>query len=379
MPRNIIVVDPAFRTRLAELRAERGLSLRALGVLAHYSHTHISDLEHGDKRPLPDVAAALDRALDAGGALAALVSTEPGTDGLDPDAVDRLAAVARRPRTVDPATVESLAVLLAGQRRMEDLVGSAPVIEVVRAQLVLVEQLASEARGTVRDPVVRIAAQWAQFGGWLSAACGEHGQARRWYATALEWATEADDTDMISTALNMRGHLAWLAGEIGPVIGLSAAAGRLPASPGTRALAAQQEARGQALAGDADATDRLLDRAGVLAAAATEHPEDEPPWIYFHGENYLRLQRGLAYRYLGRHAAAVDLLTDGLAAVAPDVRRSDWVGAYVYQLGAAQLDAGDREAAAAAADELDELYATTAASRLATLASALRRRLAVVS
>jgi transcriptional regulator with XRE-family HTH domain/tetratricopeptide (TPR) repeat protein len=379
MARQIIVVDPLFTRRLAELRAQRGLSVRDLAALTHFSHTHVWELERGRKQPLPDVAAKLDQALDADGMLAALVTTAPGTDDLDADAVDRLRVVAGKPRTVDAAVVDSLTVLLAAQRRMEDSIGSAPMLAVVRAQLVVVECFASEARGPIRVPVVEIAAQWAQFLGWLNATSHEQERAKRWYATALEWATEVADTNMIATALNMRGHLAWLAGEIGPVIGLSHAAGRLPASAGTRSLALQQEARGQALAGDADATDKLLDRAVDLATAAAAHPEDEPPWIYFHNSAYLQLQRGLAYHYLGRHTQAIDLLTDGLARTAPEVRRSEWIGAYLYQLGTAYLAAGEREAAEAVYAELRDLHTATGARRLARLAAALRSRLTAVS
>jgi transcriptional regulator with XRE-family HTH domain len=64
----------AFGQRLAELRTERGLSLRQLGVLVHYSSSHLHDLEHGAKLPTLASAAKLDDALDGGGQLAALAT-----------------------------------------------------------------------------------------------------------------------------------------------------------------------------------------------------------------------------------------------------------------------------------------------------------------
>jgi transcriptional regulator with XRE-family HTH domain len=48
--------DTAFGRRLAELRAERGLSLRQFGDLAHYSRSHLHDLEHGVRQPTPNTA-----------------------------------------------------------------------------------------------------------------------------------------------------------------------------------------------------------------------------------------------------------------------------------------------------------------------------------
>src|SRR5436305_11499322 len=67
----------AFGRRLAELRAERGLSLRALGELAHFSRGYLWDLEAGTKLPSPSSAARIDQARSAGGQLATLASAAP--------------------------------------------------------------------------------------------------------------------------------------------------------------------------------------------------------------------------------------------------------------------------------------------------------------
>lgn len=58
-----------FGSRLGALRRERGLSLRALATRIHYSGSYLHDIEHGRKPPTPDLAAALDEALDAHGSL----------------------------------------------------------------------------------------------------------------------------------------------------------------------------------------------------------------------------------------------------------------------------------------------------------------------
>jgi transcriptional regulator with XRE-family HTH domain len=56
------------------LRRLRGsMSIRELAGQAHCGKTHVSDLERGRRAPSPRTAAALDRALGAGGQLAALV------------------------------------------------------------------------------------------------------------------------------------------------------------------------------------------------------------------------------------------------------------------------------------------------------------------
>jgi hypothetical protein len=56
----------------AELRARRkraGLSLAGLGRRIHRNPSHLSKIERGERRPLPDLPADCDRALAAGGAL----------------------------------------------------------------------------------------------------------------------------------------------------------------------------------------------------------------------------------------------------------------------------------------------------------------------
>jgi transcriptional regulator with XRE-family HTH domain len=73
MPRRVIVADPNFGRRLAELRKQRGLSYRDFVAI---SPSYVHELETGRKRATPEIAAALDDELGAGGELAALVRVE---------------------------------------------------------------------------------------------------------------------------------------------------------------------------------------------------------------------------------------------------------------------------------------------------------------
>jgi tetratricopeptide (TPR) repeat protein len=275
-------------------------------------------------------------------------------------------AAARTPRRLDPAVVDSLATVLAAQRRLEDHVGSAVMLEPVTAQLAVTGNLVTEARGPLRAPLLRVAGQYAQFGGWLNANVQRIGQAGRWYDRALEWATEGGDHNMVATALSMKGHAAWVAGNVAPMIGLSQAAQNTPGtSPGVRALAAQQEARGHALAGDGRQADRKLDEAAALVCRAAAHPDDEPPWVYFFSPDYLVMQRGLAWLYLGRYAEAAGLLAAGLAAMPAEVRESEWVAEYLVRLATAHAQADEPEQACAAAAEAASIARQTGSARLA--------------
>jgi tetratricopeptide (TPR) repeat protein len=380
--------NPFFSTRMRELLSETGMSYRALATRTFYGKSYLQELAVGKKAPPYETALRIDDALGAEGCLAELAADAhdgprslrgdaplSGVAGTDDE--DRLLYVARHPRRVDTTAVDALGTLLAGQRRLEDAVGATRVLDPVLAQINLVEDLVRDAGGDVRRAVVDMASQWVQFAGWLSAQSCMPVAAREWYGRALEWATETGNANMVATALNMRGHLAWQAGEVGPVIDLSAAAARQPASPGVRALAVQQEARGHAMAGEGAETDRRLDQAVALAAAAAEHPDDEPPWVYFYGPAHLQLQRGLAYRLLGRYPQAIELLTAGLAAVPPQTRGSEWLGTYQCQLAVAHAQSGDLQTATVVLGEADRIVAATSSAGLGGLAQRIRVRFAL--
>src|SRR5215471_15439722 len=74
VPRPTVTGTSLFGQRLRALRTERGLSLRALVRLCHYSFGYIQELETGAKMPAPRTAAVLDEALGAEGTLIATIA-----------------------------------------------------------------------------------------------------------------------------------------------------------------------------------------------------------------------------------------------------------------------------------------------------------------
>jgi transcriptional regulator with XRE-family HTH domain len=372
-----------FGERMRALVAERGISLRQLAKTVHYDVGGLSKVSRDLKRPSPRMVRALDDALEAGGELVALASSrrslwrppsaaETMNGAFTPDDEQRLVTATRAPRKYDPGLVDALATVLDGQRRTEDLVGSGPLIEPVAAQLSVVETLVREARGDLRLRIVDIAAQWAQFFAWLHASIGDLAKADRMYDRAIVWAAEVGNADMVATAFNMKGHTAWQAGQLGPMLGLSRAAQRDGTTPGVRALAMQQEARAHAILGDTDMTDQKLDEAHTLTVTAAENPVAEPPWIYFFNPDMFALQRARAYLYLpGRQAAAAELLTTGIAAMPPEVRGSEWLAFYLVDLVRAYRELHEHAEAEKIAEELAALAARIESKRLAEQAAAL--------
>lgn len=330
--------DPARGARLARARHDHGWSQVQLAkelreVDAHFSQRRVDSLERAIKRH--EAGGSVSRKYRQAYARAHGLS-EADLFGTVAPAIDedRLAAVRARPSRFDTCAVESLAQVLQAQRRLEDAIGSAAVLSPVLAQLDSIERLLAEARGPVRPLLLDVAAQWCQFAAWLAADTRQLRRAELLCDRTITWATEARNPNMIASALNLRGHAAWRAGRTPEMITRSEAAFReRHTSPGVRALAAQQAARGHAIAGDAETADHLLDVAADLITTAAANHAAEPPWLYFYDPAYLSLQRARAYLYLpARHERAIDLLTKGIGAMPPEIRRSAWTGSYLIDL-----------------------------------------------
>jgi transcriptional regulator with XRE-family HTH domain len=361
---------------------ERGISLRALARTVHFDNAYLSRVMNGRQVPSAKLVAALDAALGAGGKLVELAPsrTRPWgvTDSVTPDDEERLLLAAERPARVDATVIESLSTILAAQRRTEDVIGSAPLLDPVRAQLAMIENLATEARTAVRAQIVNVTGQWIQYAGWLYISTGRLSAATAMLDRALAHAVETDDVNLTSEVLGFKGHVAWESGRVAEMIGLRAAArrddGRL--FPGESAIAAAQEARGHAVLGDAYETDRLLDLADELADQARARRDETPPWLYYQVDGFFELHRGQAWRYLGRsdsayNERAIVAIKDGLSRLPADMRDSEWAGDFVYQLGRAYVQAGELEQAAALGAELAALAARIRSKRLAQQAAAL--------
>jgi transcriptional regulator with XRE-family HTH domain len=353
-----------FGEEIRRLMAERGVGLRALARQVSYDPGYLSKVVNGRKAVSMDLARRLDEALGAAGALAAFRVT-PDLRGTFTDDEEHLILAARCPKRLDWGIIRSLAEVLPAEYRLAYQVGSVTMLKAVTAQLSVVGNLTREARAPLRGEVLGIAVQYAHFAGWLNANAGRLADAGGCFDRALGWAAESGDADMIAMTLNLKAHVAWLGGKVGPMIGLSQAAQRSKStSAGVRALAVQLEAKGNALTGDGDNADRMLHEAASLTAAAAGHPENAPPWFTYLPPSYLALQRGLADFYLGRNAHAVKSLSAGLAEMPPELGQSEWIAWYLVRLAAAHVRAGDPEQACCVAAQAMLITRQTGSSRL---------------
>ncbi|MCA2220596.1 helix-turn-helix domain-containing protein [Nonomuraea aurantiaca] len=263
----------------------------------------------------------------------------------DPDLYERITRAIKNPPRVDLETVQWLEHCLAEHRRVEDTIGSRPLLPLVHAQLSTVADLARGARGPLADRAVAVLAQYAQFVAWMCQDSRNHPAALAWYDRSHAWAVEAGDACLASTTLNMRAHQAWSLGDPHRCVRLAEASrwqdGRT--THGVRGMAAQMAGRGHAQMGEANHARTRLAEAEELIRTAAEHPDDEPPWMYFYGEGWFLMQRGMAELELGDGRRATDYIERGLSTLPEPYRRDRaWFGAC---LARAHIMQGDAEAA----------------------------------
>ncbi|WP_157996098.1 hypothetical protein [Thermomonospora amylolytica] len=251
----------------------------------------------------------------------------------DPEAQDRIEHAAKHPARLDAHTIEAFATMLAGQRRLEDRIGPATLVEPVTAQLPMLAEMLRNAPLKHRTKLAEVISEWATFAGWLHAAVGRDDEAKHLFQRAEELADEGADGTLAATATSFRGYLARLRGHHRAVIRWTAAALHTPGShTSQRAYDSVQLAQGYAALGDLEQMNHYLDQAADLASRADE----PPPSVYWYNEPFFHIQIGLAHLDAHQHRQAADMIAAGLDAMPREHREAEWVTDYENALTVAQ-------------------------------------------
>lgn len=208
---------------------------------------------------------------------------------------------------------------------------------------------ANSARGDDRATLLRLAARFAEYAGWMTQEAGDDRGSLAWTRQAVALAEAGGDPLLAAYAIVRQAEIALYLGDAHTTVELARHAARQAESPRIRALAAQREAQGHALMGRRTASLAALDRAGALAASlhetGGENTEDVPAF----GSTYLSqadtFVTGWCLQDLGRASDAVDLLSGGLEAIDPQARRAR--ARYGARLALALAEAGDLDQACA--------------------------------
>ncbi|MET7816104.1 helix-turn-helix domain-containing protein [Streptomyces sp. NPDC005395] len=288
---------------LRRLRGSR--SVRDVALLASCGKSYVNDLEHDRKQPSPEIAAALDQALDAGGELIAAAGARPGSSQLERvDALQRSLHETLATGPMTDATLDEWDYTVARHGRatryrpeaelLSDLVDDFQDLRVLLAR-----RLTTRERSRLR--VVA-----AQMSGLMALTMLKLGDARAksWWRTGHAAAAAADDRATLSWIYAHEAYQQYYSGDLYGAIDLAVRAqqlaGGLPCvGP---ALAAPLEARAYAVLG-------LRDKTGAALTASEDAlarlPEEERIGSAFgYSESQHHFHAGNAWTHLGEISRA---------------------------------------------------------------------------
>ncbi|GGN13472.1 transcriptional regulator with XRE-family HTH domain [Actinoplanes campanulatus] len=265
-----------FAGELRRLRDQRGLSYRQLAALSTVSSSQISDLEKGQRRPTREIAAALDRALDARGRLVARLRT-PAPD----DVEGEFEALELAQRAAASDVSDTILDRLDGSAdRMAMSYATTPPAELlpkVRRHLRYIDQLVA-GRMTLQQHRRLLVA-----GGWLSLLRAtlhidlqQRAAAAAHLSTAAALAAQAEYPEIAAWCLETQSWDHLTRGDYRRAVKLSRHAQAIaPAGGSAIVQATAQEGRAWARLGDHGAMRDALGRVEWMAEhrPTPEHPE----------------------------------------------------------------------------------------------------------
>jgi len=310
--------------------------------------------------------------LKAGGA--ALLAPIAGL--LDHSDHERVASVVSGHSRPDMDSVEHFEALLAHFRKLDDLMGPRCVHGAVQSTVGVLDGLCDAAEPRVRQVLLSVCAQYDQLDAWMWLDRGESAMARRGYDRALARATESGNQPLAGYVLACKAKQAIEEGNPGTAVALASEAqsGKWALTPAVDGCAAELEARAWAMSGEGDDCERKLDDAARLLAKSSERRgADEPPWIYYFGEERLPVHRGICYARLGRADAAISLFDEAIANLPAEYVRDR--AFYLFWSAQAYAHNNDPERAATVARDAVQILIDAGSDSVLSEARKLHARL----
>jgi tetratricopeptide (TPR) repeat protein len=266
----------------------------------------------------------------------------------------RVAASLRGTR-VDHALVDDFDLVGEAHRRMDDAIGCANLLPVVREHLRLVVGLLHNAAypEEVGRRLHAVAAELGRLAGWLAYDTNQQAIAQRYFITALRAAHVSGDR---AIGANILGYMSLQASESGSprdavALAESALVAERELTPTVAASLYGRLVAGAGGIGEELIARRAQERSFELLARSL--PEEEPAWIYYYTESTAHRLAGHSLLSLALPADAEPHLRQAVSMLDPSFTRDrGWV---LLDLATARLGAGSVERACATATEAAEI------------------------
>ncbi|MFD5783570.1 XRE family transcriptional regulator [Streptomyces sp. NPDC126933] len=235
--------------------------------------------------------------------------------GLGLDDLHHIAAALQDARRyLDGPVIAYFRTQLEQAKRADGARGPKKTLPAMLGLLGAIEQSARDVKPAVRQELLSVGADGAEFVGWLYRDIHQPTIAGFWYDRAMEWAQEANDPAMQGYVLLKKSQMAYDERDALRLLTLAQAARHdrwnLPVR--VQAEATQQEALGYAMLGEPlHAVQQKLDDAHSML---TGLPDGQPDTLgsYF-AVNTLLLRNAVTYTEAGKPSLASDLFSDVIA------------------------------------------------------------------
>ncbi|WP_261808467.1 hypothetical protein [Nonomuraea sp. C10] len=282
------------------------------------------------------------------------------------------------PGAPSPEVITYLSNVLAEHTRADTLLGPLYLAPAVQAQLPLIDRLVQSTRGADRRQMLEVAAQFAEFCGWLYQDSGDPDCAMIWTNRALDYAQELADPQAVAYILMRKSNIATEAGHPGQGLGLANAAlnAAQDLTPRLRAVSLRQLANAHALLGEPREFESAIDQAiqyatEGLAQLATDKARYCTP-------SYVQMEAGMSWVLLGNPNAALPVFERSLTQW-PEATQTRDKGLCLARLATAAAAQGEVERAVQAGSEALTIAQRTGSARIRTQLEALRDHLTPVA
>jgi tetratricopeptide (TPR) repeat protein len=254
----------------------------------------------------------------------------------------------------------------------DNLMGPHHLVEVVRAQANLLDQLLPSASGRTRQRLVYLAYRYNEFAGWLYQDAGELAPAMAYSDRAMDYALELGTPRENSYVLMRKANIAIDDGRPDRALGLTQAALRHESNlpPRVRALALAQRARAFAAQGGASDSAQTLDRAYHAVSLPSAGSDDLAAYCT---PSYIEMEAAACWAKLGNYDAAIPIFERSIRSLPAQQRRDQ--GVCLARLANAYVGRGDVDSACRAGRQAVEVVGAATSQRALRELQALRVKL----